>query len=218
MRPFAAVMIGVIFCGVLAAEEPKVVTFTKADAGKPPKGWMVAKTGEGEGSVWPVTPDDTAPSKSGYVLAQTAEGPNPLYNLCVLADSSFKDGEVAVSVKAIKGKLDQGGGVMWRYTDAKNYYVCRYNPLETNLRVYHVKDGKRTQLATKEELTVKEGVWFTVSVKHTGKAIECSLDGKKLLDVTDDTFPNAGQVGVWCKADAHSHFDQFTFTPAKKDK
>lgn len=218
MRLLAAILSGVIFWGVLAADEPKAITFAKADAGKTPKGWTVAKTGEGEGSVWAVTADETAPCKSGYVLAQTAEGPNPLYNLCVLTDSTFQDGEVSVAVKAVKGKLDQGGGVMWRYTDAKNYYVCRYNPLEANLRVYHVKDGKRTQLATKEELAVKEGVWFTVSVKHVGKAIECSLDGKKLLEVTDETFPDAGKVGVWCKADSHSHFDQFKFTPAKKGK
>ena len=216
MRSPVVIVSGVIFCGVLAAEEPKVVTFAKGDAGKTPKGWIAAKTGEGEGSVWAVTNDDTAPSKSGYTLAQTAEGPDKFFNLCVLTDSSFKDGEVSVAVKAVKGKFDQGGGVVWRYTDAKNYYVCRYNPLETNLRVYHVKDGVRTQLGTKEDLTVKDGVWFTVSVKHTGKAIECSLDGKKLLEVTDDTFPNAGQVGVWCKADAQSHFDQFKFTPAKK--
>ena len=37
-------------------------------------------------------------------------------------------------------------------------------------------------------------------------------------DYAHETFPNAGQVGVWCKADAQSRFDQFKFTPAKKDK
>lgn len=218
MRLLSAALCGALCCGVVVADEPKTVTFAKADAGKPPKGWVVARTGEGEGSVWAVTADDSAPSKSGYALAQTAEGPNPLYNLCVLTDSGFKDGEVSVAVKAVKGKLDQGGGVVWRYKDAKNYYVCRYNPLETNIRLYQVKEGKRTQLATKEEVAVKEGAWFTVSVMQTGKVIECSLDGKKLLEATDETFPDAGQVGVWCKADAHSHFDQFKFTPAEKDK
>jgi hypothetical protein len=67
-------------------------------------------------------------------------------------------------------------------------------------------------------LAVKTGEWVVLGVKHTGKGIECSLDGKKLLDVSDDTFPNAGQVDVWCKADAVSHFVQFKFTPAKKGK
>ncbi len=198
-----------------AGEKPKELTFTKDDASKLPSGWTSAKTGTGEGSVWKVMADDTAPSKMGYALAQTAAGPSPLYNLCVVNDSSFKDGEVSVMVKAVKGKIDQGGGLLWRYHDANNYYVCRYNPLEANFRLYTVKAGKRVQLATKEEIEVEPGTWFAVSIKQTGKSIECSLNGKKLLEVADETFPYAGKVGVWTKADAVSHFDQFRFTPSK---
>lgn len=198
----------------LAGEKVKELTFS--DPAKGPRGWGATKTGTGEGSVWRVVADDTAPGKTGYALAQTAAGPTQLYNLCVVEDSSFKDGEVSVAVKAVKGKIDQGGGVVWRYKDADNYYVCRYNPLEANFRVYYVKNGKRAQLATKEEVEVPEGKWFTVAIKQTGKAIECSLNGKKLLEVADETFPDAGKFGVWCKADAVSHFDQFRFTPAGK--
>ncbi|HKB01442.1 MAG TPA: family 16 glycoside hydrolase [Gemmataceae bacterium] len=123
---------------------------------------------------------------------------------------------MSVAVRAVGGKIDQGGGVVWRYADANNYYVCRYNPLEENFRVYSVKGGKRTQLATKENVELSEGKWFTVSVKHAGDRIECSLNGEKVLDVTDKTFPDAGKVGVWCKADAASHFDRVRFTPAGK--
>jgi len=35
-----------------------------------------------------------------------------------------------------------------RAKDADNYYIARWNPLEENLRVYFVKDGKQTQLAS----------------------------------------------------------------------
>ena len=54
---------------------------TKADLGKLPPGWQAAQTGEGKGSVWKVVADDTAPSKSGLALAQTAAGPNAMFNL-----------------------------------------------------------------------------------------------------------------------------------------
>jgi hypothetical protein len=189
------------------------IAFQRSDLGKPPTGWTIAKTGTGEGSVWAVTADATAPSGQGVTLAQTAAGPTQLFNLCVLERSTFKDGEVAVAVRAVKGQIDQGGGVVWRYVDANNYYVCRYNPLEENFRVYHVKAGKRTQLATKERLDLPEGQWFTVSIRHAGTKIECFLNGTKHLDVNDATFPAAGKVGVWSKADAISHFDQFRFTP-----
>jgi len=42
-----------------------------------------------------------------------------------------------------------------------------------------------------------------------GDHIECFVDGKKHLDVKDDTFDKAGKVGLWTKADAQTHFDQF---------
>src|SRR5438132_10747018 len=132
----------------LADDKAMTLTFSKNDTGKLPKGWTAAKTGEGEGSVWKVVADDSAPSKSGFVLAQTAEGPNALFNLCIADDTKFLDGEVSVAFKAMKGKLDKGGGVVWRYQDADNYYICRMNPLEDNFRVYKVVAGKRVQLAT----------------------------------------------------------------------
>ena len=34
--------------------------------------------------------------------------------------------------------MDQGGGPVWRYQDANNYYIARMNPLEDNYRVYKV--------------------------------------------------------------------------------
>lgn len=66
---------------------------------------------------------------------------------------------MSVKLKAVAGKIDQGGGVMWRYQDADNYYVCRYNPLEENFRVYRVVKGKRIQLATREDVSPKKDHW-----------------------------------------------------------
>ena len=217
MRVIVAVVVGVLTCPLARADEtPSEVKFAKADVGKVPAGWAVAKTGTGDGSLWKIVADDTTPSGSGFALAQTADGPTQMFNLCVLTDSAFKDGEVSTAVRALAGKVDQGGGLVWRYQDANNYYVCRYNPLEENLRVYYVKGGKRTQLATKENVELPAGKWFTVSVKHAGDRVECSLNGTKYLEVTDKTFAEAGKVGVWSKADAQSHFDRVRFTPFQK--
>jgi hypothetical protein len=109
--------------GLLAvADEPKEmkVTFDKKDEGKVPPGWKADKTGKGEGSVWKVVADDTAPSKSGFALAQTAKGPSALFNLCVAEDTRLRDVEVSVAFKAVAGEHDQGGGIVWRYQDANN--------------------------------------------------------------------------------------------------
>jgi uncharacterized protein (TIGR03067 family) len=196
--------------GSAFAVDPKPLTlrFGKEDLDKVPAGWKADKTGKGEGSVWKVVADPTAPSKSGYVLAQTAESPSALFNLCVAEKTDAKDLEVKVSFKAVKGKADQGGGIVWRYQDAKNYYIARMNPLEDNFRLYKVVDGQRKQLATtKDDVTAKAGEWHTLSVKHVGNQIECSLNGKRYLEAKDDTFPRAGKVGLWTKADAQTYFD-----------
>lgn len=201
---------------VMAEAPPNTVgwNFEDASVGKLPKGWSAAKTGDGEGSVWKVVEDSTAP-KGTKVLAQTAESPGPLFNLCVADDALFKDVELTVSFKAVKGKTDQGGGLMWRYTDANNYYVARMNPLENNFRLFKVVAGKRTQLATKDGLKVPVGEWHTMSVSMQGDQIECALDRKKYLEAKDGTFTKPGKVGLWTKADAQSHFDDFRASGSK---
>jgi hypothetical protein len=38
--------------------------------------------------------------------------------------------------------------------------------------------------------------------------IICYLDGKNYLEAEDATFPEAGRIGLWSKADAQSYFDE----------
>ncbi|MGH8674396.1 MAG: family 16 glycoside hydrolase [Burkholderiales bacterium] len=199
-----------LLVGIAGAEEPRTVKhdFEGATVGSVPNGWTVAKTGVGEGSVWAAVEDKTAP-KGPKVLAQTAESPGPMFNLCVANDTSFKDVEVTVAFKAVKGKKDQGGGIVWRYADANNYYVARFNPLEDNYRLYHVVDGKRTQFGGKEQLKAKAGEWHTLAVRMFGDKITLSLNGKVEIEAKDTTITNAGKVGLWTKADAQTYFDDF---------
>jgi hypothetical protein len=183
--------------------------FDDAAIEKLPTGWTTSMTGEGNGSIWKVVEDKTAPSKTN-VLAQTAESPNALFNLCVADNTSFKDVNVSVAFKANKGKIDQGGGIVWRYSDPNNYYIARFNPLEDNYRFYKVVDGKRTQLATKEGLKAPAGQWHLLSIQMQGEKIECHLNGIKHLEAKDNTLTKAGKIGLWTKADAQTSFDDFT--------
>jgi hypothetical protein len=210
-------MVAVVVLGasVGAGENLRTFTFGKGDVGKVPSGWTATKTGKGEGSVWKVVADETGPGKTGFVLAQTARSPKPLFNLCVADNTRYKDVEVSVAFKAVRGEEDQGGGIVWRYQDANNYYVARMNPLEDNYRVYKEVAGKRIQLGS-ADVKVPTGEWHTLKIKMVGDHIECFLDGKKLLDVRDDTYPNAGQVGLWTKADAQTSFDNFVVRAAKE--
>lgn len=196
--------------------EGKVCTlgFSSADVGRVPDGWSVDRTGGDSGSDWRVVADETSPSKSGFVLAQTAVSPRSTFNLCVFKDGSYADVKLQVRVKAIEGDVDQGGGLVWRYVDANNYYVCRFNPLEDNFRVYKVVAGERHQLASVDANLVADE-WHTLTAAMKGNLIVCDAAGTS-LSVRDDTFQDAGRIGLWTKADARSRFDavQVTGTPA----
>jgi hypothetical protein len=197
----------------VAADPPLQFTLTQADVGKLPTGWSAAQTGDGQGSVWKVVADASTPSKCGFALAQTAKSPNALFNICVADQSRFgRNLRLRTFLRAVEGELDQGGGLVWLFKDAKNYYVTRYNPLEDNFRLYYVKDGKRIQLATKEDIQLDKKAWHTIVVTHRDDTIRCTLDEKYKLEVKDNTFTEPGKVGVWSKADARSHFDGFEAT------
>lgn len=208
MRWMTALLTVALLGAMLTAEEKSPrLRWSKDDVGKVPAGWKAARTGKGEGSVWKIETDTSAPSGRGLVLAQTAAGPSRLFNLCIAEDGQFQDVEIQVAFKAVRGKEDQGGGIVWRYQDSNNYYVARMNPLESNYRVYKVVDGKRTQLATQEELKIPAGEWHTLKIEQAGEEIECWLDGKRYLHVKDPTFTKAGKIGLWTKADAQTRFD-----------
>jgi hypothetical protein len=200
---------------VFLQSEPHVWRFEDGTTGKIPAGWSAHKTGEGTGSVWQVVEDAT--SKNGKrVLAQTSsEGPRPMFNLCVADQSSHQDIDLSVAVRAVQGTIDRGGGPVWRYQDANNYFICRWNPLEENFRVYTVIDGRRTQLAT-VDVKLPADTWHVIRVVHVKDHIRCYLDGASPLDVRSDAFPQAGKVGLWSKADAVTHFDDLSVGSPKQ--
>src|ERR1700730_6817592 len=108
MKSLATLAVTALFgvCLLAAEDKEQKMRLSKDDIGKVPAGWKAGQTGKGEGSVWKVVADDTAPSKSGLALAQTAESPSALFNLCVSDEPSIRDVEVMVSFKAVQGKKD----------------------------------------------------------------------------------------------------------------
>lgn len=188
-------------------------SFTKAKVGELPKVWRVAETaGVETPATWKVVADPTAPTPPNALAITENKNPNKTFNLLIARRTEYKDLEISVMVKAIAGKMDQGGGPVWRCKDANNYYVARWNPLEDNIRVYYVKNGKRTQLGTADvKVDVKK--WHKVGVKHAGNNIEVYLNDKKMIEVEDSTFADPGMIGLWVKADGRTAFDDLRIAP-----
>ena len=43
----------------------------------------------------------------------------------------------------------------------------------------------------------------------TGDRFEITYDGRRRFALRDETFPGAGRVGIWSKADSVTEFDHF---------
>ncbi len=175
-----------------------------------PAGWRIRQTNPSEAmATWKVTADESAPTQAHVLACTQTKNYGHTFNLAITEKTSFEDLDMTVRVKAVQGEEDQGGGPIWRCRDENNYYICRFNPLEGNYRVYFVKDSKRKQLKS-IKVETQPGTWYTVRVTMIGNRITCYLDGKKMLEAEDNTFTEAGLVGLWTKADAVTSFDDLT--------
>ncbi len=186
--------------------------FENYEIEKIPNGWSQYFTGKGNGTEWKIIDDN-----GNKVLSQLSyENPNYHFNEIVFDSIEVKNVELKVRLKGVSGRMDQGGGFVWRFIDADNYYVVRANPLEDNVVLYKVENGKRTDLAL-----INKGRTYGVDVEPLGDTwnnlkitvidslFTVFLNDKQIFQVKDKTFTRAGKIGLWTKADAVTYFDDF---------
>jgi hypothetical protein len=222
MKPTLTIVLAVLytllsFAGASPAAQT-VLDFDTAEVGKLPADFSTALTGGGGPVMWVVKEEPAAPS-GAKVLAQTStDTTNSRFPLCVYDKVMAKDVMVSVKFKPISGKVDQAAGIVWRYQDKDNYYIVRANALEDNVVLYKVEKGKRTDLkpigtglrAYGKKVTVPSGQWSELRVAAKGNRFEVSVNNESLFVVEDNTFTEAGKVGLWTKADSVTAFDNLT--------
>jgi len=141
-----------------------------------------------------------------HVLGQLmGKGAEHAYKVILIDGTTATDLDVRVSILPVSGKADMGGGVIWRATDDRNYYLARANPLEQNIRVYRVVNGVRHLLHNFDQTIVMKQ-WHSLQVISRGCRIQVFYDEKQVFDICDETF-SAGRIGLWTKSDAVTYFD-----------
>ena len=136
------------------------------------------------------------------------------FPLAVYKAFSGKNLEVSVRFKPVAGTVDEAGGVALRLLTPDDYYVARANALEDNVRFYRMVTGRREQLAG-ANTKVSANQWHTLALKAEGDRFTVSFDGKALISAQDRTFPDAGKVALWTKADSVTYFDTISIRPLK---
>lgn len=178
----------------------------------PPAGFSFARTGSGAQGRWIVRPEKDAPSASNVLAQVDADDTDFRFPVAVADGPSLGDLRLSVKCKVVTGKVDQACGVVFRYRNENNYYVTRANALENNVRLYYVKNGSRKQFANWSG-KVTAAAWHELRAEAKGDHFQIFWDGEEIIDAHDNTFPDAGKVGVWTKADAVTLFDDLTVAP-----
>jgi hypothetical protein len=170
-------------------------------------------TNRGRAPRWEILRDGSAPTQP-YVLAQVSDDPTgDRFPLAILDNMSLRDGDVSVRIKPVAGREDQGGGLVWRYRDANNYYLARANALEESVALYKVENGRRLLLAPGVKHDIPSNGWSILKVSVRGNRFQVYLDHRRILQGWDNTFATAGKVGLWTVADSVTYFDDFRVYP-----
>jgi len=222
MRRAVAIACGIVWLAASLHAQTTQVNFENDQAGKPPAGFSFARTGQGKEGVWVVARDEQSRER-GYILAQTdGDRTNSRFPVAVLDGMRAADVDLSVKFKPVSGRVDQAAGLVWRYQDANNYYIVRANALENNVVLYKVQNGRRTDLPLKGEgrtygkdVPVPSVRWSELRVVAKGTTFTVFFNGEKLYDVDDATFPGAGRVGLWTKADSVTYFDDLVITASE---
>ena len=192
----------------------RTVDFSDGAVGQPPKGFEFGHTAKaGAPGKWIVQ----AEGSNKYLAQVDADNTRSRFPVAVVSDITATDVDLSVRFKAVSGRVDQDAGLVWRFQNEDNYYIVRANALENNVVLYKVEKGTRTDLPVKGEgrtygkkAQVPSGQWGTLRVVAAGPRFDVYLNGTKLYEVEDNTFSQAGKVGVWTKADSVTQFDDLT--------
>jgi hypothetical protein len=140
------------------------------------------------------------------------------YPLALKEGTNIQDGYAEIRFKPLSGSEDRAGGIVWRAKDANNYYVVRANALEDNVVLYKTVNGVRSSLdlvgqkgGYGVETAVPANQWHTLRVEFVGARFNVVFNGKPLFAVEDATFPQAGMVGLWTKADSVTAFSGLAY-------
>src|SRR6478736_4320510 len=87
------------------------INFDHEVAGKLPASWTAVS------STWAIAADG-----SNKAMKQSGKSKPDQSNVCIQNKLKYQNLQMETRIKTIEGGKEKGGGLVWRYHDAKNYY------------------------------------------------------------------------------------------------
>lgn len=196
-----------------ATPEVRSWNFDSDTTHKMAQGWTAV---EGD---WEVQSDPTAPSPPnglglGSSLGREAKSLTAglEYNVyAVVSDpTEYSDFTLEAAFKAKKGWFDCSGGLIFRYSDPKNYYLLQAGCPSDFFALYRMSGGK-AEVLKQTVVPIDQGVWYKLKVVAEGDHISCYSNDKMAFDVNDNRI-RRGRIGLWAHDDSLALFDDVKLT------
>ncbi len=210
-----------------ASGAERVFNFGEYPFDQTPSNFVSAVTGRGKPGEWKIlldqapsmmpARDTNAPATTQHAVLAQLERFALDQHFPVLAynDEKFDDFTFSTRIKIVGGAMAQMGGMVFRYKDAKNYYVLVASVLDKHFWFFKIVNGVRSDRLIGPAIEISKDEWHDISVQCDGNHINCLFDGKQVIPmITDDSFSN-GKVGFWTKSDSVVYFTdaKVNFTP-----
>jgi hypothetical protein len=143
-------------------------------------------------------------------LRQSGFGVMPV---CVNSSVKLLNGYLEADMMPYSGEFERDCGIVWRYQDAKNYYLARseFGDPRGWVVLWKVVDGKRTAIERSRIVDTKSFVWHGIRAEFAGNQIAVYYDNRLVISAADTALTKPGAVGVWTKLDGQALFDNLSW-------
>jgi Domain of Unknown Function (DUF1080) len=191
--------------------EVHVWNFDQDKAGEVPAGWQAV---EGD---WQVIPDPSAPSKPNTFglpagrLVKSLTSALEYYPMAIQTDpTEYSDFTLEAQFQSTGGRFDCSGGLIFRYVDAKNFYLLSAGCPSDYFALSRMTDGQLVGLKQSVVPTDKD-TWYRLKVTAQGGHFMLYDDDKMIFDF-DDSKIAKGKIGLWARDDSQAEFDDVKLT------
>ncbi len=212
----AAAALVVVFMGAPAWADFKIVSlnFDKDALGNPPSGFA---PGVKDGALgrWEIAADAQSASPP-HVLARVPSGsPGGEAQVIFIEKAEAANLDITVRIKAIAAGDGQGGGIVFRAADDRNYYVVWFNPQEKTVRLDKVVNGETKPLQDFKAENADIGKWHILRLNVVGPVFEASFNNRQAISAHDDAWEYRrtakGKVGLWAQGNGMIYFDNVRY-------
>src|SRR5207245_5982311 len=188
--------------------------FDRDQPGQSPSGFTPGSA-HGDSGRWEVKADSLSSSPPNVLAHISSEHAGKGDQVLFIEKAEAANLDLTVRMKTVTDGESQGGGVVFRAQNDRNYYVVWLSPMENLVRLDKVVNGETKTL---QDLLVeaKTGQWHNLRLSIRGPVLEAFFDNRKFLSAREDEWLIAsyknGKIGLWARGPGDGYFDTGSLT------